>query len=336
MYPIIKPLLFMLDPETAHDVTFKSLSLLKASHLAPLFFSKLPSKPKQVMGLTFPNVVGLAAGLDKNADYLEALSPLGFGFIEVGTLTPKPQSGNPTPRLFRLKQAQAIINRMGFNNKGVDYAVEQLKSRQYQGILGINIGKNKTTPNDQAIDDYLYCMDRIYALADYITINLSSPNTPGLRDLQFGDPLRQLLAQLKIRQNKLTVIHNKKVPIAVKVAPDMADDDIEDVANALLENDIEGLIATNTTITRPIAQNLPYANETGGLSGKPLAEKSTAVIGAFKEKLAGKIPIIGVGGIDSVDSAQAKLDAGADLVQIYTGLIFQGPWLVNKLIKGIE
>jgi dihydroorotate dehydrogenase len=293
------------------------------------------------MGIDFPNPVGLAAGLDKNGDYIEGLAALGFGFIEIGTITPRPQPGNPQPRLFRLPQASAIINRMGFNNKGVDYLIDRVKAAQpflqkNNIVLGINIGKNKDTPAENAVDDYLICMRKAYRYASYITVNLSSPNTPGLRDLQFGEPLKQLLARLKQEQQLLAVQYGRYVPLAVKIAPDMAIDDIREVAAALIDNQLDGVIATNTTIARDAVKDLPHGDEAGGLSGAPLTKKSTEVIRALAQELNGKLPIIGVGGIMSGADATEKFAAGAQLLQIYTGFIYRGPALVGEAVSAVR
>ncbi len=335
MYGLIKPLLFKLDPEKSHHLTFGLLDKAYQFGLLKVLARKKSSKPVNVMGLAFHNPVGLAAGLDKNAEHVDALAVLGFGFVEVGTVTPKPQEGNPTPRLFRLTDEEAIINRMGFNNKGLDFLVEQVKNRKENVVLGINIGKNKVTPNEEAVNDYLACMDAVYSLADYITVNLSSPNTPGLRDLQFGEPLRDLLKALKDKQAALQEKYQRYVPLALKVAPDMADEDIADVADALLSFNIDGLIATNTTITRPVKTDSPVKHEAGGLSGKPVRVLSTQVIRKFSQHLKGDIPIIAVGGIDSVAAAQEKINAGASLVQVYSGLIYQGPSLIGQISEGL-
>lgn len=329
-------MLFRFDPETTHDFSLKALNLLHKLHLSGLLHAGSGNRPTQLLGLNFDNPVGLAAGLDKNGEYIDALAALGFGFVEAGTVTPRPQAGNPQPRLFRLPEHQAIINRMGFNNHGVDYLVKQLEKTAYRGVLGINIGKNKDTPNEKAVDDYRLCMDRVYAHASYITVNLSSPNTPGLRDLQFGEPLKQLLQQLKDHQQSLAVRHARKVPLLVKVAPDMSEADIEDVAGSLLAFEIDGLIATNTTISRDAIVNHPLATEAGGLSGVPVCRLSTQTIRGFANALQGKIPIIGVGGIHDAESAREKLAAGASLLQVYSGLIYQGPALIKRVLSAFD
>jgi dihydroorotate dehydrogenase len=292
--------------------------------------------PRDVMGLHFPNAVGLAAGLDKNADHIDALAELGFGFIEVGTLTPRPQPGNPRPRMFRLAPERAIINRMGFNNKGIDHALAAIARSSYKGILGINIGKNFDTPVEKAVEDYLICMRKCYGVASYIVVNLSSPNTPGLRSLQFGDELKKLLALLKAEQEILSLQHGRKVPLVVKIAPDLSDDEIHLIAQALLSNAIEGVIATNTTLDRSLVQSSVHREQAGGLSGAPLVDKSTHVIRVLHAALHGQIPIIGVGGILSGEDAAAKISAGASLVQLYTGFIYRGPALIGEAVAAIE
>ena len=287
------------------------------------------------MGLSFPNVIGLAAGLDKNADYYESLSALGFGFIEVGTVTPLPQPGNARPRMFRLKKEQALINRMGFNNKGVDHLVEQIAHRKhnggYKGILGVNIGKNLTTPLSSAHQDYLTCMQKVYAHADYITVNISSPNTPGLRDLQLGDSLELLLKTLKTAQQELSQQHGCYVPLAVKIAPDMESDDIKLFADTAKRHEIDGIIAGNTTSSRQSVEHSRFASEAGGLSGKPLTDRAREVVSLLAQRLHGEIPIIGCGGILSSADALSHRQAGAELLQVYTGLIFRGPQLINDI-----
>lgn len=336
MYSLMQRLLFRLPTETAHHLGMRGIALANTFCLTSLVAPRRQQKPVEVMGLRFPNPVGLAAGLDKDGKYIDGLAALGFGFIEVGTVTPKPQPGNPQPRLFRLPEAKAIINRMGFNNLGVDQLVEQVKKAKFDGVLGINIGKNKETPAERAVDDYLICMHKVYAHASYIAINLSSPNTPGLRDLQFGEPLKQLLGQLKSAQTELAQQHGRYVPIAVKIAPDMAADDIADVAEAFLEHGIDGVIATNTTIARDAVKHLQHGAEAGGLSGAPVRDKSTQVIRELSRHLNGKIPIIGVGGIMQGADAAEKIAAGASLVQIYTGFIYAGPQLIADAVRAIR
>ena len=337
MYKLIQQALFCLPAEASHTLT---LPLLDVSHrlgLLPLV-RRLPAatSPVEVMGIHFPNRVGLAAGLDKNAEHIDALAALGFGFIEVGTLTPRPQPGNPKPRLFRLRPESAIINRMGFNNKGIDHALTQIARSHYKGVLGINIGKNFDTPVECAAEDYLICMRKCYQAASYIVVNLSSPNTPGLRSLQFGEDLRQLLALLKAEQVSLGEMHDKKVPLVVKIAPDLSDDEVRLIAAALLEYRIDGVIATNTTLDRSLVSGSRYRDQAGGLSGAPLTDKSTHVIRVLHQALAGNIPIIGVGGIMSGEDARAKIAAGASLVQLYSGFIYTGPALIRDAVEAIE
>jgi len=333
LYSLIKPLLFKLDPEVSHDLTLKSLKLA-ACGASCLLASKSPEcRPRQVMGLTFPNPVGLAAGLDKNGAYIDGLAALGFGFIEVGTVTPRPQPGNPKPRLFRLSQAEAIINRFGFNNLGVDNLIENVKRARFNGILGINIGKNFDTPNERATDDYLICLRKVYAYASYIVVNISSPNTKNLRQLQERDALAGLLSVLKTEQARLAQEHGHYVPIALKIAPDLESEQVAEIAALLLEYKMDGVIATNTTLSREAVSGLRHAEETGGLSGAPVRDKSTIVIRQLAEHLRGQIPIIGVGGILSSDDAREKIEAGASLVQVYSGLIYRGPPLVSDICK---
>jgi len=331
LYPLLRPLLFALDPETAHEVTLKLLNAAYLSGLSKLLYPTIADKPVKVMGLEFKNPVGLAAGLDKNGDYINALAALGFGFVEIGTVTPRPQPGNPKPRLFRLPEHQAIINRMGFNNLGVDHLLAQVKQSAYAGILGINIGKNFDTPIENAADDYLIGLRKAYAAASYITINISSPNTKNLRQLQQGDEIKSLMAALKAEQLKLQQEHGKYVPLVVKIAPDLTADEISHIARLLLEFEIDGVIATNTTIARDLIAGHPLAHETGGLSGAPVKDKSTAVVRGLAAELNGKIPIIAAGGILSAEDAEEKLKAGASLVQVYSGLIYKGPQLIADI-----
>ena len=335
MYSTLRNLLFRLDPEVSHEFSLDMLGATERLKLLELFISAPAYSPVEVMGLRFPNPVGLAAGLDKNGDYFNALGALGFGFVEIGTVTPRPQPGNPQPRLFRIPEREAIINRMGFNNKGVDHLVDQVRKRRYQGILGINIGKNATTPVENAADDYLIGMRKVYAHADYITVNVSSPNTPGLRDLQFGDSLNRLLETLKKEQLTLQEAHQRYVPVAVKIAPDMDDIAIAQVATALAEQGMDGVIATNTTIGREGVEGCVNSEEAGGLSGLPVRDKSTRVIAGLHSHLGGKLPIIGVGGIFDGPSAVEKIKAGASLVQIYSGFIYRGPAVVTEAASAI-
>ncbi len=334
-YPLLNKLLFLLPPETAHAVGLGAINVSGKLGLSRLFWPPARSAPTRVLGLDFPNPVGVAAGLDKNGDYIDGLAALGFGFIEIGTTTPRPQPGNPGPRLFRLTRQGAIINRMGFNNKGVDYLVERVRGSRFGGILGINIGKNFDTPVEQALGDYLTCMRKVYAHASYITVNISSPNTPGLRDLQFGDSLQTLLAGIKQEQARLADACGRYKAVVVKVAPDMSGDDAALLAAALLEHQIDGVIATNTTISRAGVEDSPFAQEAGGLSGLPLQDQSTRTVAILARELGGEIPIIGVGGIADAASARAKFAAGASLVQVYTGFIYRGPGLVGDIIEGL-
>jgi dihydroorotate dehydrogenase len=336
IYSLLRPLLFQLSPETAHNITLHSLKILHALKLTQLIFGKSKrgvNAPITVMGLNFPNSVGLAAGMDKNAKCINGLAALGFGFIEVGTVTPRPQSGNPKPRLFRLPAAQAVINRMGFNNEGVDKLIKNVQKANYKGILGINIGKNFDTPLDKAVDDYLICLEKVYTYADYVTINISSPNTQGLRQLQKGDELDHLLTGLKEAQQQLATQHNKYVPLVVKIAPDLSETEIVSIAEKLLAHKIDGVIATNTTLSREGVENLPDSKEAGGLSGAPLSARATEVVQQLSAALNNKIPIIAAGGVMSAADAQDKIKAGASLVQIYTGLIYRGPGLIKEIIN---
>ncbi len=303
--------------------------------LSLMYKNRVPSKPVEMMGITFPNPVGLAAGLDKNGECVNAFTGMGFGFVEVGTVTPRPQPGNETPRLFRLKEANGIINRMGFNNKGVDYLVDQIRKAKFDGVVGINIGKNKDTPEENAKDDYITCMRKVYKHATYITINISSPNTPGLRSLQYGEALDELLSAIKAEQKLLAEQHGSYVPVAVKIAPDLTEEEILDIAQCLIKNEIDGVIATNTTLARDKVAHLEHGNEMGGLSGKPLTQKSTEVIKLLSKALDGKLPIMGVGGIHSVEDAKEKLAAGATVVQLYSGFIYEGPDLIRDIVKAL-
>ena len=334
MYSFLRKGLMALPPETAHNLSLKMLALSPC--LLHRFLSPPSGKAKTVMGLSFPNMVGLSAGADKNGEAIDGFAAFGFGFIEVGTVTPKAQPGNPKPRQFRLPEMEGIINRNGFNNLGVDHLIEQVKKAKFKGILGINIGKNKNTPVEKGKEDYLYCLRKAYAYADYIAVNISSPNTPNLRDLQLGDNLEDLLACLKAEQTKLQHIHQKYVPIAVKIAPDLSQEEVNNIALKLQRHKIDGVIATNTTLDRTNVKGIPNATENGGLSGKPLQQKSTQVIKWLYEVLQGEIPIIGCGGVDSLPAAEEKIQAGADLIQLYSGLIYHGPKLVSDLLKGLN
>ena len=335
LYPLFRPLLFAADPELAHDVALGGLDAAARVGLAQLAASRLPQAPVEAMGLRFPNRVGLAAGLDKNAAHLKGLATLGFGFIEAGTVTPRAQPGNPRPRMFRVVEAQALVNRLGFNNGGVAAFVANVARSGYRGILGINIGKNFDTPNERAADDYVACLRAVHAHANYVTINVSSPNTKGLRDLQAEAALSALLARIVAERDDLAQKHGRCVPLAVKIAPDLDDVAVNAVARLLVAHRLDGVIATNTTIARDGVAGLPHANEGGGLSGAPLRERSTAVLRTLAKALDGALPIIGVGGILAAGDAQQKIDAGATLVQLYTGLIYRGPDLVAECVRAL-
>ena len=329
IWELARAALFRLDPETAHRATF---ALLDAC--APLLAGRAPdAAPVELMGLTFPNRIGLAAGLDKNGEHIDALARLGFGFLEVGTVTPRPQPGNPQPRLFRLPQAHALINRMGFNNLGVDRLVRNVQAAAYRGVLGINIGKNFDTPIERAASDYLTCMRKAYPLASYLTVNISSPNTKNLRRLQEADELDRLLAALKAEQAKLANEHGRYVPMALKIAPDLTPEQLDAIAEVLLAHRIDAVVATNTTLSREGVEGLAHAEETGGLSGAPLAARSTQVVRQLAAQLKGRIPIIAVGGVMRAEDAAQKLAAGASLVQLYTGLVYAGPRLVRDCVR---
>lgn len=333
LYSIIRPLMFSLDAEKAHHLT---LSLMKKADAFGFVTQDVEQQTVRCMGIDFPNAVGLAAGLDKNGDYIDALAELGFGFIEIGTVTPRPQAGNEKPRLFRLPEAKAIINRMGFNNDGVDQLIENVKKSKFQGILGINIGKNADTPVENATQDYLICLEKVYNYASYITVNISSPNTKNLRSLQSGSALTELLSSLREKQCELAQIHQHYVPLVLKVAPDLTEEEIPFIAEQVLEYQFDGLIVSNTTLSREGVEDLPHGQESGGLSGMPVFEKSTECLRQFAQALNGRIPLIGVGGIFSAQDAQAKIDAGATLVQLYSGLIYEGPELVKHCVNHLS
>ncbi len=333
LYSLLRPIVFQMDPEKAHHFSLNIMRRLNNLGLAGLIKPNIPCQPTTVMGIEFPNPVGLAAGLDKNGEYIDALAAFGFGFIEIGTVTPRPQPGNPQPRLFRLPQAEAIINRMGFNNHGVDALIENVKKAKFKGVLGINIGKNADTPIEKATEDYLICLRKVYPYASYITANISSPNTKNLRQLQDSAELGGLLGALKEEQAKLAEEHGKYVPIVLKIAPDLDGAQVKAIAELLLHYKFDGVIATNTTITRDAVQGLEHAEETGGLSGAPVREMSTAVIMQLAEHLKGEIPIIGAGGILNGEHAAQKIAAGANMVQVYSGLIYRGPGLVKDVLK---
>ncbi len=330
-YSLLKPLLFQLDAEFTHDLTLKTLKFAEKTGVLNLYPQAPICVSREVMGLRFPNAIGLAAGLDKNGAVIDGMAALGFGFIEVGTVTPRPQPGNAKPRLFRVTEADGIINRFGFNNLGVDNLVENVKAAKFNGILGINIGKNFDTPNERAVDDYLICMQKVYAYSSYITVNISSPNTKNLRDLQAAEALSSLLASLKLEQAKLAEKHGKYVPITLKIAPDLSEPQVIEIADLLMQHKIDGVIATNTTLSREAVKGMKNAEETGGLSGAPVRNQSTIVIQQLSKQLQGALPIIGVGGILSGADAVEKIAAGASLVQVYSGLIYAGPALVHEI-----
>ncbi len=335
-YSLLRSLLFQLSPEVSHELSLEWMSAANRLKLLKPFIPSFEPSPVEVMGIKFPNPVGLAAGLDKNADHIDALGALGFGFLEVGTVTPRPQPGNPKPRLFRLKDKQAIINRMGFNNKGVSHLVEQVKKSQFSGPIGINIGKNFDTPVEDAMSDYVKGLRSVYEHASYIAVNVSSPNTPGLRSLQFGDALNELLDAIKEEQLLLSKQYGRYVPVAIKIAPDMDENEVAQVAKSLKARELDGVIAGNTTLGRDQVKGALHSNESGGLSGAPLTEKSTHLIRLLKSELSDSLPIIGVGGIMTGDMALDKIRAGASLVQLYTGFIYQGPKLIRDSVEAIR
>jgi len=336
MYDILRPLLFKLDAETAHRATLYALGVAQRSGFSQCIARPPADLPTKVFGITFPNPVGLAAGLDKNAEHLDALDALGFGFIEVGTVTPRPQTGNERPRLFRLPQHEAIINRMGFNNAGVDALVRNVQQSSYHGVLGINIGKNKDTPNEKAVSDYLLCLTRVYELASYVTVNISSPNTQGLRDLQEEATLRRFISVLREAQERLGSQHGRRKPMLLKIAPDLSEAELDAIAEVLLRTGIDGVICTNTTIDHTAVADDPRGSEAGGLSGKPLFDRSTAVLSGMHRRLQERIPLIGVGGILDGSDAAEKMELGASLVQLYSGLIYRGPPLVAECVNEIR
>lgn len=333
-YSILRPFLFNMDPECAHELTLKLLDKAHRLHLLG-FGSARQAVPTTCMGIHLFNPVGLAAGLDKNGSHIDALSELGFGFLEIGTVTPRPQSGNDKPRLFRLPEVHGIINRMGFNNDGVDKMIANIERAKYQGVLGINIGKNAVTPVENALDDYVYCLERVYPYASYITINISSPNTKNLRSLQDGDALSSLLDGIKTCHAKLANDYGFYVPLALKIAPDLDESQVEAVAKTIMQFDIDGLIATNTTVSRVGVEDYQYANETGGLSGRPVSHSSTRILSMFHECLEGKVDLIGVGGIEDGTLAVNKIKAGAKAVQLFSGLVYKGPSLITDCVQSI-
>ncbi len=335
MYTLARQLLFKLSPESSHDLSLDLIGAGGRLGLNGVLCKRPASLPVTVMGLNFANPVGLAAGLDKNGTAIDGFAQLGFGFVEIGTVTPRPQPGNPKPRLFRLPEATAIINRMGFNNLGVDHLLSRVRAARYEGVLGINIGKNFDTPVERAQDDYLICLEKVYSHASYITVNVSSPNTPGLRTLQFGDSLKQLLDALAERRERLAAEQGKRVPLAIKIAPDMSDEETALVAAALIESGMDAVIATNTTLSREGVKGLPFGGEAGGLSGAPVLEKSTHIVKVLAGELGGKLPIIAAGGITEGRHAAQKIAAGASLVQIYSGFIYKGPALIREAVDAI-
>lgn len=334
IYELAKPLIFKLDSECAHQLALKTLK--RAYHLGIPAPANPHTQPTKLMGLDLPNPVGLAAGMDKNGECIQALAALGFGFIEIGTITPRPQDGNPKPRLFRVPEHRAVINRMGFNNHGIDALIDNVQRANFKGVLGINIGKNATTPIENAVDDYLICLEKAYHHASYITVNISSPNTKNLRDLQGGDELTKLLTALKNKQAHLQAACNKYVPLAVKIAPDLDTEQIENIAQIVLQTEMDGVIATNTTIDKSTLGSHPLANEQGGLSGEPVREASNRVLAALVRELDGKVPVIGVGGILSGEHAAEKLRLGATAVQFYSGMVYRGTALVGECLEACQ
>ena len=335
LYSAVRRVLFSLDPETAHRITLAALTGFDTIGLTGLVSPPPLNAPRRVMGIDVPNPVGLAAGFDKNAEHIDLMAALGFGFLEVGTVTPRPQPGNPPPRVFRIPEKEALINRLGFNNVGVDALLRNVERARFKGVLGINIGKNFDTPLDRAHEDYVACLRRVYPHATYVTVNISSPNTPNLRKLQNAEELQKLLSMLKDEQQRLAEAHGRYVPVAVKIAPDLAPGQVDEVAALLVKHGMDGAIATNTTVSRDGVEDSPVAREAGGLSGAPLREKSTAVLRRLCAALDGKLPVIGVGGILSGRDALEKLDAGASLVQIYTGFIYRGPALLREIVEAV-
>ena len=336
MYSLARSFLFCLDAERAHELGLLGIETAYRTGLNPLLAAKPAPLPTQVFGLHFANPVGLAAGLDKNGAHIDALAALGFGFIEVGTTTPRPQAGNPKPRMWRLPEHQAVINRLGFNNEGVDALVRNVERARYGGVLGINIGKNKDTPNERAVDDYITCLTRVYARASYVTVNVSSPNTQGLRDLQEEETLKRFIGTLREAQEKLAAQHGARKPMLLKIAPDLGDAELDAIASVLLAAGIDGLICTNTTIDRSTIAGATHAEEAGGLSGKPLFDKATSVLHGMAQRLGGRIPLVGVGGILNGADAAAKIAAGAKLVQFYSGMIYRGPELIRESVDAIR
>jgi len=336
LYALARPFLFCLDAERAHDLGLVAIEAAYRTGTNPLLAAKPKPLPVGAFGLHFDNPVGLAAGLDKNGAHVDALAALGFGFIEVGTTTPRPQAGNPKPRMFRLPEHEAVINRLGFNNAGVDALARNVERARYGGVLGINIGKNKDTPNERAADDYLYCLERVYARATYVTVNISSPNTQGLRDLQEEETLKRFIGTLRNAQERLGATHGARKPMLLKIAPDLSEAELDSIATVLSAARIDGVICTNTTVDRSAVAGHRHAGEAGGLSGKPVFEKSTAVLRGMHERLGDTVPLVGVGGIASGADAAAKFDAGASLVQFYSGMIYRGPALVGECVEALR
>ena len=336
MYALARPFLFCLDAERAHDLGLTSIEAAYRTGLNPLLAQRPAPLPTRVFGLEFPNPVGLAAGLDKNGAHVDALASLGFGFIEVGTTTPRAQPGNPKPRMFRVPEHEAVINRLGFNNGGVDALVRNVERTKFSGVLGINIGKNKDTPNENAVDDYLHCLDRVYPRASYVTVNISSPNTQGLRELQEEETLKRFIGTLRERQEQLAAQHGARKPMLLKIAPDLGEAELDAIAGVLLATKIDGLICTNTTIERSTIAGARHAQEAGGLSGRPLFDKATDVLRGMSKRLGGNIPLIGVGGILDGADAVAKISAGASLVQFYTGMVYRGPALIGACVEALR
>lgn len=335
IYPLLRFILFRFEPERAHAISMALLEIAYRLKLSRVLFGKRKHAPVKLLGLEFPNAVGLAAGLDKNGDHIDALAACGFGFVEIGTVTPRPQPGNPQPRLFRLIEDEAIINRMGFNNKGVEHLVNNVRASKRNCIIGINIGKNRDTSLQHAVDDYVAAFEQVYRHADYITVNISSPNTPGLRDLQHGEELDRLLKSLKQRQQELSEEYSSYKPLLVKIAPDLSDDEIKQLVSTLVGNGIDGVIATNTSNQRPKMKSSRLATEQGGLSGRPIQQQSDHVLGVLVDELKGRMPVIAVGGIMSAADAERKFRAGAALVQVYTGFIYAGPKLIADICESM-
>lgn len=336
MYDLIRPLLFKLDAETAHGLTLYASDVAQRSGLSKWVNTPAADLPVKAFGIDFPNPVGLAAGLDKNGEHLDGLAAMGFGFVEIGTVTPRPQAGNDKPRMFRLPEHEAVINRLGFNNGGIDALVRNVEKATFRGVLGINIGKNKDTPNERATDDYLVCLERAYPLASYITVNISSPNTQGLRDLQEEETLRRFIGTMREAQERLAGQHGKRKPMLLKIAPDLTEAELDAIAEVLLASGIDGVICTNTTIDRDTVAGSVHAKEMGGLSGRPLFARSTAVLRGMKARVGARLSIVGVGGILDGDNAAEKLEAGASLVQVYSGLVYRGPKLINEAVAEIR